>query len=38
MNFVSFLYSYFEISESSIFFLSFWRFHVKGNNVEGNFF
>jgi hypothetical protein len=35
VNFESFLFSYFEILGSSIFFLSFWRFHMGGNNVGG---
>jgi len=33
VNFESFLFSYFEIPESSIFFLSFWKFQMGGNNV-----
>jgi hypothetical protein len=33
VNFESFLFSYFEILKSSIFLLSFWRFHMGGNNV-----
>jgi hypothetical protein len=35
VNFESFLFLYFEIPNSSFFFLSFWRFHMGGNNVEG---
>jgi hypothetical protein len=35
VNFESFLFSYFEILESSIFFLSFLKFHIGGNNVGG---
>jgi hypothetical protein len=38
VNFESFLFSYFEISKSSIFLLSFWRFHMGENNVRGFFF
>jgi hypothetical protein len=34
-EFWSFLFLYFEILESSIFFLSFWMFHMQGNNVGG---
>jgi hypothetical protein len=33
VNFESFLFSYIEILKSSIFFLSFWRFHMGGNNL-----
>jgi hypothetical protein len=35
VNFESFLFSYFKILESLILFLSFWRFHMGGNNVGG---
>jgi hypothetical protein len=35
VNFESFLFSYFENLKCSIFFLSFWRFHMGGNNVGG---
>jgi hypothetical protein len=31
------LFWYFEVLEFSIFFLSFWRFHMGGNNVEEMF-
>jgi len=37
VNFESFLFSYFEILKSSIFLLSFWRFHMGENNVRGFF-
>jgi len=33
VNFKSFLFLYFEIPKSSIFVLSFWRFHMGRNNV-----
>jgi len=38
VNFESFLFLYSEIPESSIFFLSFWRFHMGGNIVGGIIF